>query len=809
MSELQQRVRASRLYPVLLLEQVISRRARHTLLVITQLLFLAFLLVLIFDQQGSFVAGQEKLLSGLALLTLVVATKFYLLELYFRSHYYSSIISNNYQTADLFSFTVGRILFRARDGDIARAFVQSETGALVLRRLGITAEESRSFLQSRGNQSNINLELAGAKPLTLRALADWLCANNSAFAKFLFRQQLNTSDLHAAVDWVVGDIEREARQARWWSREQLARVPGLAKDWSYGGAYALERYGEDMLQSEQSGIFNTAVSAREEEMKQLETILSRSEEANALLVGPAGESKLDVVWQLANEIKSGRVPPGLEYRRPWLLRTALLLADHRERQDFERTMLRLLLEAERSGNVILVIDDLGVLLAGAERLGSKLVSLLGPYLRSASLPVIALVEAGLYQKLSFEQADLLSRFETLTINEIDQLRLYHLLEQRASRFEETQNIFFTYPAIKATIESAERYFPGEQLSDQALDLIVEIVPWSIAHHVQTIEPEHVLALVQEKTKIPMGAIGQAERVALASLEQSLRAQVIGQEPALRSISEALRRNRAGVSNRRKPIGSFLFLGPTGVGKTETAKALARSLFGREEALLRLDMSEYQSSDALTRLLGSFSDNRPGILATMLRETPYGVLLLDEFEKTSPEVLNLFLQIFDEGFFSDAFGRRVNARNLILIATSNAAAESIWRMVQAGNDPVAARDELVDEMISKAIFRPELLNRFDDIIIFHPLSPLELQKVAKLLLERLTTRLLEQGIKLKITQDLVDQVAQAGSDRVFGARPLNRHIQSKVEQVVADAIISGRLTPGTSVEFRGGKLISTA
>lgn len=807
MTKLTSRVRASRLYPVLMLEGWISRRARRLLLIVMQVALAGVLLTLILGGLGSIILDHS-LLVGLILLLLVMLIKLYLIELYFRSHYYNSIISNNYQAADLFTFTVGRILYQALDGDLTRAFVLSQTGALVLRRLGITPAEGASFLQSRlaRQDLDLDLELAGARPLTLRALADWLYANDSTFAKFLFRQQVSASDLHAAVDWVVADIEREARESRWWSREQLERVPGLAKDWSYGGTYTLNQYGEDLITAEQARGFRQAVSARSEEVKQLETILARSQEANALLVGPAGEGKLDVVWQLVNELKSGRVLPSLEHRRLLLLRTALLLADHRERQSFEQTTLKLLAEAERSGNTILVIDDLETLLAGADRLGSKLTPLLNPYLRSASLPVIALVGAAAYQKLLFEQAELLGLFEVVKIEEIDRSRLYRLLEHKVSELEKQGGVFFTYPAIKAIIESAERYFQDESQSDQSLDLLVELVPWAAARGLQTIEAEQVLVLVQEKTGIPLGAIGQAERATLVGLEKSLRAQIIGQESALVNISEALRRNRAGVSSWRKPIGSFLFLGPTGVGKTETAKALARTIFGREEALLRLDMSEYQSSDALNRLIGSFAENRPGILSTLLRENPYGVLLLDEFEKTSPEVLNLFLQILDEGFFSDAFGRRVSARNLILIATSNAMAESIWQMVQVGRDPSAARVELVNEMISRAVFRPEMLNRFDDISIFHPLSPLELHKVSKLLLERLVTRMRERGIGLQITGELVDRVAAAGADRVFGARPLNRYIQSEVEQKLADAIISGRLLPGMDVEFRGDKLI---
>jgi len=297
-----------------------------------------------------------------------------------------------------------------------------------------------------------------------------------------------------------------------------------------------------------------------------------------------------------------------------------------------------------------------------------------------------------------------------------------------------------------------------------------------------------------------------EKEKLLHLEDILHERIIGQEEAVSLISGAMRRARAGVRSPQQPIGSFLFIGPTGVGKTETSKALAEVFFGDEAAISRLDMSEYQTDDALARLIGSFEGGRTGALSKILREKPYGVLLLDEFEKTNQEVHDLFLQILDEGFFSDMKGKRVNARNIIFIATSNAGSDIIWDMVKrgemsaGGGSASGVKDELVEEIIKRGKFKPELINRFDGVVLFHPLEIDHLVKIAHLMLTKLKKRLLGRGVDLVVNDALVNYVAKNGYDPVFGARPMKRIIQEKVEQAVAEKLISGELHKGSKMEF---------
>jgi len=316
-----------------------------------------------------------------------------------------------------------------------------------------------------------------------------------------------------------------------------------------------------------------------------------------------------------------------------------------------------------------------------------------------------------------------------------------------------------------------------------------------------VEKEDVFNLVRAKTNIPVGEIKEEERAGLVDMEDILHKRVIGQDEAIKVVSDAVRRARSGIQNSKRPMGTFLFIGSTGVGKTETAKALAEIFFKNEEAISRLDMSEYQGEDAVDKLIGSFENGRSGLLANILREKPYGVLLLDELEKASKGVHDLFLQIIDEGVFSDMKGKKVNARNVVLIATSNAGSDLIWKMSQNNVPYENFKKELVDTIIDRGIFKPEFLNRFDAVVTFQPLKSDELRQIAVLMLGGLRKRLKNQGIDLLINEVLVDYLMKQGSDPKFGARPMNRAIQDKVEIKIAKMLISGKIKNGSTVEFK--------
>jgi ATP-dependent Clp protease ATP-binding subunit ClpC len=721
------------------------------------------------------------------------------IELFFRSYYYESIITNEYSDQDIFTFTVGRILRDISQDKVLAAFLQSKTGRQITNRLGLDKVAVDSFLSSHTALPAEPLHFAAGEVLTLRQLAAWLLVTYPDWREWLLAFDLQEDDVLAVVDWVVRDIESAARRRRWWSAERLERVTPIAQDWSYGETFGLMRYSEDLTAKARPQAPQATVS---KEVQELETVLARVHEAHALLVGSTTENLDSVLWQFARVLKAGATLPALQHKRLLVLRVSDFLAASSDRQSLEQGLAKLLNEAAAAGNVILGIDNLPNLLQAGEALEADIVALLEPYLNSGALQLVALAETEVFHRSLEPRAGLMTRFEKIAVNEGNDERIITELEDLAEKLERTNPVVITYPALKLIYANAEQYFQTDSLLDKATDLLIEAVPWALGRGKRMIDRSVVEALTKDKTSIPVGAIDAGEQRKLLGLEAALHARVIGQTTALKAVANAMRRGRTGIRNPKRPMGSFLFLGPTGVGKTETAKALAAVFFGREDALLRLDMSEYQSADALSRLIGSFESGQPGVLANLLRQNPYGVLLLDEFEKTNREVLNLFLQILDEGFFSDMNGKRVNARNIIFIATSNAGAELLWQMVKAGRDPVTAKDELVNNLVSQGIYKPELLNRFDDVIVFHPLAEADLLQVARLQLERLASRVKKQGIIIKISDELVATVVAKGSNAVFGARPMQRFIQDEVEQRLAEAMIKGEVGSGSHVSFDG-------
>ncbi|MFA5291312.1 MAG: AAA family ATPase, partial [Candidatus Paceibacterota bacterium] len=544
-------------------------------------------------------------------------------------------------------------------------------------------------------------------------------------------------------------------------------------------------------------------STRNDEISQIENILSKQKEANVFIVADSASERMDVVWHLARHIQDGTTPPALEHKRPVLFNTAVFLAHFKDKSALEIELLKILSEAGRAGNIILVFDNFAGLLQGTTALGTDFVSLVYPALTANNIQIIGLSSNDDFHHSLETNATLMTTFDRIFIRPLPEESIIHNLEQTVWQVEKKNHLFFTYPALLEIVRDANRYFTESDSGDKAVDLLVELIPWAKSRNYKIIGQTEVEEMVKTKTGIPIGELQPAERENLMALEKNLHARVIGQDEAILQVSNALRRARAGVRNAEKPIGSFLFLGPTGVGKTETSKALAEVMFGQESKMIRLDMSEYQTPDAVAKLIGSFSTGQPGILADLVRENPYGVLLLDEFEKTNPDVLDIFLQVLDEGFFSDKSGKRVSLRNLIIIATSNAGADLIWQMVRAGTKPQDKVDELINHVVEKGTFKPELLNRFDAVVVFHPLQPDELKQISRLMLGKLAKRLATQGVTLEINDVTVQAVAELGANEVFGARPMQRFIQDNIEQQVADAIIKGVIKSGSIVEFTVG------
>jgi ATP-dependent Clp protease ATP-binding subunit ClpC len=463
-------------------------------------------------------------------------------------------------------------------------------------------------------------------------------------------------------------------------------------------------------------------------------------------------------------------------------------------------------EALHAGNILLVIDNLPRLILQAKQFELNLDEILEPYLTGIGGQIIALADTEYFNTLIANNKTLMARFETVSTKSLMFNEITKIISHKTLAAEKNYEILYTYPAILEITKSAEYYFPDGVSSDKAEDLLAEISPWAIEKGLNIIGKEEVLQYVSEKTNIPIAGISEIEKEKLLNLENLLMKRIVAQREAVFAIASAIRRSRAGIRNENRPIGSFLFLGPTGVGKTETAKALANVFFNLsdqdgEKNLLRLDMSEYQNEEALSRLIGSVENNTQGIMSNLISEHPYGVLLLDEFEKTNTKVLNLFLQILDEGYFTDAFGKKIMARNIIFIATSNAGADKIFKIISDGKNLSESESNLIADIIKDGIFKPELINRFDGTILFHPLTKENLTEISKLMLKKVTKKLADKGITMSINNDLIDFLAQNGYNPTFGARPMNRLIQNTIEEHLSDLIIRRKLVAGKTISFK--------
>lgn len=800
--DIKQLVKNSSIYPVLLLESFFSSRFRQLAIKISAVLLVAFFLVAtLFSRITSQLVEWAPRLWGLVCLSLAFYLVAKMFEWYFNaSYYFDNVALNQYKSGDIFTFTVGRILLSAKGEDLLEGFINSHTGRKILHRCGLSDSELGAFLAKRLAGTFYKLPLEPDKVLKLRELVGFLYSNDKSFSQFLAECGINEEKLLGAVSWVVYEIEYHEYGKRWWSRSNLASMPGIAKDWGFGNTTILDKYSWDLLYGLTSSVDLYEYSIRDEELRQLENLLSKQKEANVFLIADTNDERLDLVWCLARRIRDRVVPATLEYKRPVLFNSAVFLSQFKEKASLEQELLKIMREVSEAGNVLLIFDNFSSLIRGFQAFQSDLLELLYPFLSSSEVQIIALASNDDFHRDLEPRTGLMALFDRIFVRPLPTESIIRQLEKTIWSIEERHKLFFTYPALLMIVVGAERYFGSGDSGDKALDLVTELVPWAKQQGRQVIGVAEVEEILKSKTGVPIGKIGESERDKLLSLEKKLAERVIGQREAIVQVSNALRRSRAGIRNERKPIGSFLFLGPTGVGKTETAKALAETMFGGEKNLLRLDMAEFQTAEASEDLIGGRVVGEPGRLARLVRENPYGVLLLDEIEKAHPDIHDLFLTIFDEGYFTDKSGQQVNLRNMIIIATSNAGADLIWQMIRSGQGEKLPVDELINHLVSKAIFKPELLNRFDAVVVYRPLQPAELEQISRLMLGRLAKRLAEQGITLVLSDYLISAVARLGANEIFGARPMQRYIQDNIEQQIADGLVRGTVSSGQTISF---------
>jgi len=805
-------LKKSPLYSALILESFFNDKRRSLMIKITEyfLLFIPVIIILslIFKDYGfssknitiDIVTGK---LIGLICLSLGFYILMHLFEAYFASIYYFEYVANNkYLKNEGYTFSAGRILRYVERDNLLTGLLKSQSiGQRIIKRLGISQEEADALLMKQAEVKNPPIwNIEGIPLIKTSNIVSFIYDNYPDFKNLLTNHGLTRKDLLAVTDWVVYYIETREYDRQWWLPEKLARIPGVATDWSFGHTFLLSQFSRNLLDDREVNSKAISFHNRGRELEQVQAILARSEGANAILIGLPGQEKIEVIWNLCRKILDKTATPNLIGKKPLLFLTNSFTSSINSKDDFEDKLIAVFREALESGDVILIIDNLPKLIIQASQYGLNLFEIIEPFVRSNHDQIIAIADTEYFHSLIETNQSIMSYFEVVMVKPLLLEEIVMIIAHEALLAEKKYELVFTYPAILEIAKSAEYYFADGVSGDKARDLLSEISPWAVANNIDMLNKDDVLKYVSEKTNIPISNISKDEKEKLLNLEKMLMKRVVAQREAIFSVSSALRRSRAGIRNEKRPIGSFLFLGPTGVGKTETAKALAEVFFGEEKMMMRLDMSEYQNKESLARLIGSRESNTQGILSNMIRENPYGVLLLDEFEKTDKDILNLFLQIIDEGYFTDALGKKVLARNIMFIATSNAGADKIFNIVNRGDDLQKFEQEIIAGIIQKDIFKPELINRFDATVLFQPLTKENLIEIAGLMLQKVAKRLAEKGMIFNINKELINFIAEGGYNPSFGARPMNRMIQDTVEAHLADLIIREELTAGKTVTF---------
>ncbi|MFA6547683.1 MAG: ATP-dependent Clp protease ATP-binding subunit [Candidatus Magasanikbacteria bacterium] len=624
--------------------------------------------------------------------------------------------------------------------------------------------------------------------------------------EILFDLAVDKQKLLNVVEW-ARIRERLYRQYMKFRKAAVGRSKiGMDKAMTAVQTPFLNNFSDDLTISAQFGHLDSCI-AREKEIEEVFRIVEGGGQ-NVILVGDNGVGKTSIIEGLAQKMVEDDVPVRLRDKRLVRLSVPKLLAGTTPAGAVER-LIGIMQDVGRSGNVILFINNIHELTgvsAGGETGSLDVAGTLNEYLGSGRFLTFATTTPDEYSR-HIVSSPLGNLFAKVEIKEMDENQAIQVLESKVGTVEYKQNVFFSYDAVAKSVQLAARFLHESYLPGSAQELMTEAASFSRSKKGinSFVTGEEVGAVVAQKTGVPVTTVSADESTKLMHLEEEMHKRVIGQVEAVDLVANALRRARAEIRSSKRPIANFLFLGPTGVGKTELAKTIAEVYFGGEERMVRLDMSEYQDKSSISRLIGTAGEKGSGMLTEAIRRNPFSLLLLDEMEKADKDILNLFLQVMDDGRLSDSVGRVVDFTNVILIATSNAGTSYVQEQLRANVSSDVIKEKLLHGEL-KEYFRPEFLNRFDGIVLFKALNREDIIKIAGLMLKRVSKDLEAKGIELKIEPAAMEFLADVGFDPEFGARPMRRALQEKVENQLAELLLSGKLKRRDTVVIgQGGEI----
>lgn len=718
---------------------------------------------------------------------------------------------------------------------------------------GYTPRTKKVLARAKTEAEKLNGREIGTEHILIAMLKEYDCVGT----RLLHTMGVNIQQLYTEIMKAMG---KEGAV----SKEDFQRNTGKSN------TPMLDQYSRDLTEAAAQGKLDPVVG-REKEINRIIQILSRRTKNNPCLIGEPGVGKTAITEGLAQRIVYGLVPEAMADKRIVVLDLSAMVAGSKYRGEFEERIKRVVQEVMNDRNILLFLDELHTLIgAGGAEGALDASNILKPSLSRGEIQLIGATTIEEYRKYIEKDPALERRFQPVMVEEPSREEAEEILRGLVPYYEEHHGVTIEESAVKAAVAMGIRYINDRFLPDKALDLLdeacskvqlagyktpeglaaeemrlhslyeakeaaIKAQDFQLARKLQeeqkeaeasiesakkrferqchnkklTVTEEHVAQVTAEWTKIPVKKLTEGESKRLAKLEQLLHKRVVGQDEAVNAVAKAIKRGRVGLKDPKRPIGSFLLLGPTGVGKTELSKALAEAVFGSEDAMIRIDMSEYMEKHSVSKLIGSppgyVGYEEGGQLSEKVRRNPYSVLLFDEIEKAHPDVFNILLQVLDDGHITDAQGRKIDFKETIIIMTSNAGAQSIVEPKRLGfggaEDKEADYKKMKDSVMEEVrrLFKPEFLNRIDDIIVFHMLSKEEIKKIVGLLLKDFIKRCKTQmDIEVKVTEGVKELIAKEGFDPKYGARPLKRAIQNKIEDTMAEEILEGRIHAGDKV-----------